>query len=109
MAIRLKYGQKMSRITNLFGSSVKRAACRGLKLDKPKIISILQEMKKVVSDNTQVHKDEHAFMKTFSSQEEAELYHLRRSMDRSDMEKFHLFCRMLRIGKMLSSAKITNR
>ncbi|MEO8404860.1 MAG: hypothetical protein ABI480_09700 [Chitinophagaceae bacterium] len=44
-------------------------------------------------------------MKTFSSQEEAEIYRLKRDMNRSDIEKFHLFCKMMRIGKMLSSAK----
>lgn len=49
------------------------------------------------------------FMRTFSSQEEAELYRLKRDMNRSDMEKFRLFCRMIRIGKMLSSAKILGR
>jgi len=67
-------------------------------------------MKKAVPDNTvsQVQDGEHTFMKTFSSREEAELYRLKRDMERSDIEKFHLFCRMLRIGKMLSSAKIAN-
>ena len=49
------------------------------------------------------------FMMTFSSREEAELYHLKRDMERSDMEKFQMFCRMVRIGKMLSSAKITGK
>jgi len=49
------------------------------------------------------------FMMTFSSQEEAELYRLKRDMERSDMEKFHMFCRMIRIGKMLSSAKVAGK
>jgi hypothetical protein len=49
------------------------------------------------------------FIKTFSSQEEAELYNLRENLAKSDMEKFHLFCRMMRIGKMLSSAKISGK
>jgi len=49
------------------------------------------------------------FIKTFSSQEEAELYNLKESLAKSDMEKFHLFCRMMRIGKMLSSAKISGK
>ena len=68
-------------------------------------------MKRSASDNavSQIQEGQHTFMKTFSSQEEAELYHLKKSMDKSDMEKFHLFCRMIRIGKMLSSAKIANK
>jgi len=46
------------------------------------------------------------YMKTFSSQEEAERYNMIENIEKSDMEKFRLFCRMMRIGKMLSSAKI---
>lgn len=57
---------------------------------------------------SKVQERQEPFMKTFSSQEEAELYRLKRDMEKSDMEKLHIFCRMLRIGKMLSSAKIAN-
>jgi len=46
------------------------------------------------------------FIKTFSSQEEAERYNMIEVLKKSDMERFHLFCRMMRIGKLLSSAKI---
>ena len=46
------------------------------------------------------------YMKTFSSQEEAERYNMIENLKKTDMEKFRLFCRMMRIGKMLSSAKI---
>jgi len=46
------------------------------------------------------------FIKTFSSQEEAERYNMIENLEKTDMEKFRLFCRMMRIGKMLSSAKI---
>ena len=46
------------------------------------------------------------YMKTFSSQEEAERYNMIQDLEKTDMEKFRLFCRMMRIGKMLSSAKI---
>lgn len=46
------------------------------------------------------------YMKTFSSQEEAERYNMIENLEKTDMEKFRLFCRMMRIGKMLSSAKI---
>lgn len=54
---------------------------------------------------SRVEEDE-PFMMTFSSQDEAGLYQLKKDMNRSDMEKFRLFCRMFRVGKMLSSAKI---
>ena len=46
------------------------------------------------------------YMKTFSSQEEAERYNMIENLEKTDMEKFRLFCRMMRIGKMLSTAKI---
>jgi len=46
------------------------------------------------------------YMKTFSSQEEAERYNMIQNIEKTDMEKFQLFCRMLRIGRMLSKAKI---
>jgi len=53
-----------------------------------------------------VKEEESPYMKTFSSQEEAEHYNMVQHLGLSDMEKFRLFCRMMRIGKMLSSAKI---
>jgi hypothetical protein len=46
------------------------------------------------------------FMKTFLSQEEAELYNLKRDLNRSDMEKFRLFTLMLRRNAMFKRAKI---
>jgi hypothetical protein len=55
--------------------------------------------------NSTVH--EEAFMKTFSSQEEAELYRLKRDMERSDIEKFLLFTSMLRRNAMYKRAKIS--
>jgi hypothetical protein len=55
---------------------------------------------------SKVEEDSPPFMKTFSSQQEAELYNLTQNINKSDMEKFKMFCRMMRIGKMLSSAKI---
>jgi hypothetical protein len=55
---------------------------------------------------SEVGEDSPPFMKTFSSQQEAELYNLTQNINKSDMEKFKMFCRMMRIGKMLSSAKI---
>jgi len=53
-----------------------------------------------------VKEEDSPYMKTFSSQEEAEQYNMIQNVHLSDMEKFKLFCRMMRIGKMLSSAKI---
>ncbi|MBI5856481.1 MAG: hypothetical protein HZB42_02425 [Sphingobacteriales bacterium] len=46
------------------------------------------------------------YMKSFSSQEEAERHNMVENIELSDIEKFRLFCRMMRIGKMLASAKI---
>jgi hypothetical protein len=53
-----------------------------------------------------VEDPETPYVRHFSSQEEAERYNMIQNIELSDMEKFHLFCRMMRIGKMLSSAKI---
>lgn len=53
-----------------------------------------------------VREDETPIMKTFSSQEEAERYNMIQNLNKTDMERFQMFCRMMRIGKMLSSAKI---
>ncbi|HQV56168.1 MAG TPA: hypothetical protein PLX17_11660 [Chitinophagaceae bacterium] len=46
------------------------------------------------------------YMRTFSSQEEAERFNMIENLEKTDMEKFRLFCRMMRIGKMLSTAKL---
>ncbi len=53
-----------------------------------------------------VREDPGPGMRTFSSQEEAERFNMIETLNKTDMEKFQLFCRMMRIGKMLSSAKI---
>jgi hypothetical protein len=53
-----------------------------------------------------VKEEDSPYMKTFSSQEDAERYNMIENIRLNDMEKFKLFCRMMRIGKMLSSAKI---
>ena len=65
---------------------------------------------KQYKNNDKVSKVEETepFIKTFSSQEEGELYNLKKDIEKSDMEKFQMFCRMMRIGKMLSSDKIIN-
>ncbi|HEX7755860.1 MAG TPA: hypothetical protein VF421_10980 [Niabella sp.] len=41
-------------------------------------------------------------VQTFSSPEEADVYRLKKSLARTDMERFQMMCRMIRIGKMLS-------
>ena len=60
-------------------------------------------------DNNNVSKVEEPvtpYMRRFSSQEEADKFNMIQNIELSDMEKFRLFCRMMRIGKMLASAKI---
>jgi hypothetical protein len=65
-------------------------------------------VKKTDKNNNSSNAEEPAspYIKTFSSQEEAERYNMIENLKKTDMEKFRLFCRMMRIGKMLSSAKI---
>ena len=46
------------------------------------------------------------YMRTFSSQEEAERFNMIENLEKTDMEKFRLFCRLMRIGKMLCTARI---
>lgn len=45
----------------------------------------------------------------YSRQEEYETARRREAILMSDEEKFSMFCRMMRIGKMLASAKITHK
>lgn len=45
----------------------------------------------------------------YSRQEEYETAKRRQTILMSDEEKFKMFCRMMRIGKMLASAKITHK
>ncbi len=56
--------------------------------------------------NNMLKESQTPYMRTFSSQEEAERFNMTENVELSDMEKFRLFCRMMRIGKMLASAKI---
>mgnify|MGYP003582102654 CR=1 FL=1 len=46
------------------------------------------------------------FMRTFSSQEEADLYRLKKNLARTDIERFEMLCRMMRIGKMLNPKNV---
>ena len=55
---------------------------------------------------SKVQEPQAPFMKSFSSQEEAEKFNLTNDIHKPDFEKFQMFCRMMRIGKMLSNAKI---
>ncbi|MBL7729694.1 MAG: hypothetical protein JNM88_00835 [Chitinophagaceae bacterium] len=64
-------------------------------------------MKKEEADKKNIIAEEPSVpYRTFSSQEEAEKFTMVENLQKTDMEKFHLFCRMLRIGRMLSSAKV---
>lgn len=45
----------------------------------------------------------------YSRQEEYETAKRREAILMSDEEKFKIFCRLMRIGKMLSTAKITHK
>lgn len=55
-----------------------------------------------------VNEPETDFIKSFSSQEEAELYNLKMRLQKTDMERLQTLCRLIRIGKMLSGAKIVD-
>jgi hypothetical protein len=46
------------------------------------------------------------YMKTFSSQDEAEKYNMIKDLEKTDMEKFQSFCSMLRMQRIYSRAKI---
>ena len=46
------------------------------------------------------------YIKTFSSQEEAEKYNMIENLKKTDMEKFQSFCEMLKLQKLYSRAKI---
>jgi hypothetical protein len=45
----------------------------------------------------------------YEKQEQNETEKIRKAILMSDMEKFRLFCKLMRIGKMLSSAKVTHK
>ena len=45
----------------------------------------------------------------YSRQEEYETARRREAILMTDEEKFKIFCRLMRIGKMLSTAKITHK
>lgn len=46
------------------------------------------------------------YLKIFSSQEEAEQFNILRNVEMSDMDKFKLFCNMLRMERIYKKAKI---
>jgi hypothetical protein len=46
---------------------------------------------------------------SYEKQEEHEAKKRQKAILMSDMEKFRLFCKLMRIGKMLSSAKVTHK
>lgn len=45
----------------------------------------------------------------YHSREEMENARLMKVLSMTDMDRFRMFCKMMRIGKMLSSAKVTHR
>lgn len=46
------------------------------------------------------------YMRTFSSQEEAEKFNMIRDLQKTDTEKFRSLCNMLRLQKLYRRAKI---
>jgi hypothetical protein len=66
---------------------------------------------KAGDENTKISKVEEPsspYMKTFSSQEEAERYNMIEEIQKTDMEKFKSFCSMLRMQRIYDRAKIYN-
>ena len=56
-----------------------------------------------------VLKEPDVFMRTFSSQEEADLFRLKKNLARTDMERSEMLCRMMRIGKMLNPQNVIEK
>jgi hypothetical protein len=46
------------------------------------------------------------YVKRFSSQEEAEKFNMIENLEKTDIEKFHSFCNMLRMQQLYKRAKI---
>ena len=69
----------------------------------------MDKLQKYDWEENSLREDDVQYMKTFSSQEDAELYRLRKNLARTDMERFEMLCRMMRIGKMLSPENIVNK
>jgi len=65
-------------------------------------------VKKTDKNNKNSNAEEPAspYIKTFSSQEEAERYNMIENLKKTDMEKFQSFCEMLKLQKLYSRAKI---
>ena len=59
-------------------------------------------------DVSRVEEPAAPYMKTFSSQEEAERYNMIQDLEKSDIEKFQSFCSMLRMQRIYRRAKIYN-
>lgn len=57
-------------------------------------------------DNSFQVNEPEPFLLTFSSQEEADNYYMKKNLQKTDMERLQALCRMIRIGQMLSNAKI---
>ncbi|MBI5370589.1 MAG: hypothetical protein HZA79_01045 [Sphingobacteriales bacterium] len=51
---------------------------------------------------------EFSYLKTFTSQEDAALYNLKKYMALNDTEKFNLFCDMLHLEQLYKTARISD-
>ena len=60
---------------------------------------------KILEDDLQTPK---IAVKFFNSQEEAERYNMIENINKTDMEKFQLFCKMLKMQRLYKNAKIYN-
>ena len=66
-------------------------------------------MKPYQSDKPEIKSSLEEQVQEYTKYDELEKTRLRHAMQMSDMEKFRMFCRMMRVGKMLSSAKVTHK
>lgn len=66
---------------------------------------------KIESENIkspQVQEPKVTYMRAFSSLEEAERFNMIENIERPDMEKFNIFCNMLKMNRIYNRAKITD-
>lgn len=61
------------------------------------------------SEKVYYTENDEVFMRTFSSQEEAELFRLKQRLQRTDWERFQQLCRMIKIGKMLTPSNLQSK
>ena len=66
-------------------------------------------MKSYQHDNTENKNVVRENAHNYATREALEEARLKEVLQMSDMEKFRMFCKMMRIGKMLASAKVTHQ